>query len=227
MKTPLFNPSGVVIYPNVEIGENAQLEPPCIIGKPPRGRRPGELPMVIGAGAIIRPFTTLYAGSTIGRSFQTGQGASIREDNLIGDDVIVGTHAVLEFRNRIGSHVRIHSNCFLEWVTVEEWVFIGPNVVFTDDPHPMRCPRFEDCIGGAVVRAYARIGANSTLLPGVVVGRNALVGAGSVVTRDVPDGAVVAGNPARVINSVDKLTCRRGYFERPYGWAPYEEKVEG
>jgi acetyltransferase-like isoleucine patch superfamily enzyme len=209
------------IYPNVQLGPDVVLEPPCILGKPPRGREPGELALIVGPGAIIRPFTTIYAGTVIGRGFQTGQGTSIREDNVIGDDVSVGTNAVLECRNRIGSHVRIHSNCFLEWVTLADYVFIGPNVVFTDDPHPMKCPRFADCLGGATVQAYARIGANSTLLPGVLIGRHALVGAGSVVTRDVPDGAVVAGNPARVMGWVNDLKCKLGYFERVYEWEPY------
>ncbi len=209
------------IYPNVQLGVGARLEPPCILGQPPRGRGPGELPLVIGPGAVIRPFSTLYAGSTIGADFQTGQGVSIREDNVIGDDVSVGTHSVLEFRNRIGNHVRIHSNCFLEWVTIEDWVFVGPNVVFTDHLHPMKCPHFDDCVGGVTVRAYARIGANATLLPGVVIGRHALVGAGAVVTRDVPDGAVVVGNPARIIGWVKDLQCRSGYFERVYEWEPY------
>jgi len=85
----------------------------------------------------------------------------------------------------------------------------------------MKCPEFDNCVGGATVRAYARIGANSTLLPGVVVGRNALVGAGSVVTKDVPEGAVVAGNPARVIGRVEDLRCRQGFFDQVYHWPPY------
>lgn len=212
---------GCQVYPNVQLGEGVILQPPCILGQPPRGREPGELPLTIGPRAIIRPFTTLYAGSAIGADFQTGQGVSIREDNIIGDDVSVGTHSVLEFRNRIGNHVRIHSNCFLEWVTIGDHVFVGPNVVFTDDPHPMKCPHFSDCVGGATVRDYARIGANSTLLPGITIGQHALVGAGSVVTKDVPSGAVVAGNPARVIGWVKDLKCRSGYFERVYNWEPY------
>ena len=211
------------IAANVTVGEGCDLQAPCILGKPPRGAAEGERPLVIGAGAVIRPFTTIYAGSTIGDRLQTGQGASIREDNVFGDDVSVGTNAVLESGNRLGSRIRIHSGCFLELVTIEDDVFVGPNVVFTDDPHPMGCPRYQDCKGGAVVRRLARIGANSTILPGVEIGEGSLVGAGSVVVHDVPPGAVVAGNPARVIKQVAELTCPPGWFERPYVWPPYTD----
>ena len=121
--------------------------------------------------------------------------------------------------------MRIHSGCFLELVTIEDDVFVGPNVVFTDDPHPMGCPRYEDCLGGPTVRRLARIGANSTILPGVEIGEGALVGAGSVVVHDVPPGVVVAGSPARVIKRVDELTCPPGWFERPDVWPPYSEPV--
>jgi len=207
---------------NVALGDGCDLQAPCIIGKAPRGAGEGELPLVIGAGAVIRPFTTIYAGSIFGDGLQTGQGASIREDNIVGDDVSIGTSAVLEFGNRIGSRVRIHSGCFLELVTIEDDVFVGPNVVFTDDPHPMNCPRYQECKGGPVVRRLARIGANSTILPGVEIGEGALVGAGSVVVHDVPAGAVVGGNPARVLKMVDELVCPPGWCERPYVWPPYE-----
>lgn len=214
-------PPGVYVAPNVRLGEGCDLQPPCVVGKAPRGAGEGELPLAVGAGAVIRPFTTIYAGSVIGARLQTGQGASIREENSIGDDVSVGTNAVLESGNRIGHGVRIHSGCFLEMVTVEEDVFVGPNVVFTDDPHPMNCPRYKDCKGGAVVRRLARIGANATILPGVEVGEGALVGAGSVVVDDVPPGMVVVGNPARVVKAVADLECPPGFFERPYVWPPY------
>lgn len=213
--------TGVQIYPNVEIGRGAVLEPPLVLGKPPRGKEAGELRLVIGPGAVIRPFTTLYAGTTIGARFQCGQGASIREDNEIGDDVSVGTNSVLEFGNRIGSGVRIHSSCFLEMATVEDYVFLGPHVVFTDDPHPMGCPRYKECLGGVTVRTLAKVGANTTLLPGVVIGRGSLIGAGSVVVHNVPDDVVAAGNPAKVIKRIDELKCHPGFYERPYVWQPY------
>ena len=217
---------GVQIYPGVEIGEGATLEPPIVLGKPPRGKEPGELRLVIGPGAVIRPFTTIYAGTVIGSRFQTGQGASIREDNEIGDDVSIGTNAVLEFGNRVGRGVRIHSGCFLEMTIVEDHVFLGPHVVFTDDPHPMGCPRYKECIGGVTVQTLAKIGANSTLLPGIVVGARSLVGAGSVVVDSIPEGVVAAGNPAKVLKKITELKCYPGFFERPYVWEPYQTKRE-
>ena len=208
----------IQIAHGVVLGLGADLHGPLVLGKAPRGAREGELQLRIGARATIRPFTTIYAGSVFGDDLQTGQGVSIREDNEVGDGVSIGTNAVLEFGNRIGHRVRIHTGCFLELATIEDDVFVGPNVVFTDDPHPMNCPHYRDCLGGAVVRRHARIGANSTILPGVEIGAGALVGAGSVVVDDVPPGMVVVGNPARVVKRVDELVCRSGLVERPYVW---------
>ncbi len=218
-----FVDSSCTLYENVKIGQGSDIQGPSIIGKPPRGAKPGELQLVFGDNVIVRPFTTIYAGSTFGNDVQTGQGASIREENVIGNDVSIGTNAVLEFGNKIGNRVRIHSLCFLEMVTIEDDVFIGPNVVFTDDPHPMKCPRYLDCLGGVTVKRLARIGANSTILPGVTIGENTLIGAGSVVTKDVPDNMVAAGSPAKIIKSVDELKCYPGFFEKPYVWPPYSE----
>ncbi len=213
----------VVIYPNVQIGPGAQIDPFVVLGKPPRGKQPGDLPLVIGPGAVIRAGTVIYAGTTIGAKFATGQGASIREDNIIGDDVGIGTNSVLEHGNRLGNHIRIHSNCFLEYVTLEDQVIIAPNVVFTDDPH-LPCPRYAECVRGATVRRLSRVGGNSTILPGVVIGPNAVVGAGSVVTHDVAEGTVVAGNPARVLKEVTAVECFKGFYPRPWVWPPYEEE---
>ena len=214
----------IQIFEKTFFDSSEVIEGPCVVGKPPRGAKEGDFETRIGENCHLRPFTTIYAGTVIGDNFQTGQGTSIREDNIIGDNVVIGTNTVLEFGNRIGNNVRIHSGCFLEMVTVEDNVFVGPGTVFTDDPHPMNCPKYKDCLGGATVKELAKIGGNCTILPGVTIGRNALVGAGSVVVEDVPDNAVVVGNPAKVIKTVDMLRCTAGFFEKPYTWEPYSSR---
>jgi acetyltransferase-like isoleucine patch superfamily enzyme len=205
------------IFENVEIGDGAVVDETATIGLPPSGAGKGELRTVIGPGAVIRSNTVVYAGTTIGARFSTGHGALVREDNVIGDDVSVGTNAALEFGNRVGSRVRIHTGCFLENCIIEDGVFLGPHVVFTDDPHPA-CPRYRECVGGATVRRDVSIGANATILPGVEIGAGSLVGAGSVVAGAIPSGVVAAGNPARVLKKVEELVCWPGFFERPYAW---------
>lgn len=206
-----------MIHPNVSIGEGTYVHEGAIVGEAPRGKQPGELKTVIGAGGVIRSGTVIYAGTVIGDRFNSGHGTLIREDNVIGDDCSVGTNAVLEAGNRIGSGTRIHSGCFLEHVTLGARVFLGPHVVFTDDPHPM-CPRYLDCVLGATVEDDVSIGANATILPGIRIGAGSLIGAGSVVTKTVEPGIVVAGNPAVRVKDVDQLVCFKGYFERPYVW---------
>lgn len=213
-----------IIYPGVNIGKGSRIEGPCVIGKPPRGKRPGQLPAKFGLNVLIRPFTVIYAGSILGDNVETGTGVIIREDNIIYDGVSIGTNTVLEIGNRIGKNTRIHTGCFLERVTVGENVFIGPCTVFTDDPHPMKCPKFNECARGAQVQDLAKIGAGVTILPRIKIGRGALIGAGSVVTKDVPKDTVAAGNPARKIKNIKDLRCIFGYFKRPYLWPPYEVK---
>jgi acetyltransferase-like isoleucine patch superfamily enzyme len=175
-----------------------------IIGEPARGQAAGVVTR-IGPGAVIRSHTVIYAGNRIGAKFQTGHGALVREDNEIGDDVSIGTGSVVEHHVRIGNGVRLHTHVFVpEFSVLEDGCWLGPNVVVTNAKYP-RSPRVKEQLVGAHIEAGAKIGANATLLPGVRIGRDALVGAGAVVTKDVPAGAVVAGNPARVIKKLSEL----------------------
>jgi acetyltransferase-like isoleucine patch superfamily enzyme len=193
------------IYSNVQLGDGSVVEDYCIVGSPPRGSGDGELPTVIGDGAIIRSHTVIYAGNVIGRHFQTGNKVNIRESNRIGHHVSIGTLSVVEHHVEIGDNVRIHTQVFVpEFSVLEEGCWIGPNVVLTNAKYPLS-PGVKDRLAGPRIQRGAKIGANATLLPGVVVGENALVGAGAVVVRDVPPGAVVVGNPARVIHQVTDL----------------------
>lgn len=197
------------IHPNVTLGAGAQIGDFVILGQPPRGKQPGELETRIGAGAVIRSHTVIYAGNRIGDRFQTGHGVLVREQNEIGDDVSIGSHSVVEHHVRLGDGVRLHSNVFVpEFSVLEAGAWVGPNVVFTNARYP-RSPDVKARLKGPHLLPEAKIGANATLLPGVVIGRGALVGAGAVVVRDVPDGAVVVGNPARIIGRVADLPAYR------------------
>ncbi|MCP4406026.1 MAG: transferase, partial [bacterium] len=180
--------------------KNVTIEEYCIIGAPLAN---GEQPeTVIGDHAHIRSFTVIYAGNTIGAHFQTGNKANIREFNRIGDNVSIGTLSVVEHHVVIEDEVRIHTQAFIpEYSTLKRKAWIGPNVVLTNAKFP-QSPNVKNELSGPVVEESARIGANSTLLPGVTIGKHALVGAGSVVTKDVPEGVIVAGNPAQVMRTI-------------------------
>ena len=192
-----------VIHPNVHLGDDCEIEDFVIIGVQPRGSR--DLETRIGSGALIRSHTVIYAGNHIGARFQTGHSVLIRELNQIGDDVSVGSHSVIEHQVKIGDRVRIHSNVFIpEFSILESEAWVGPNAVFTNALYP-RSRNVKEGLKGPHLLAGAKVGANATLLPGITIGRGALVGAGSVVVRDVPDGVVVAGNPARAIKMVSDI----------------------
>ena len=180
-----------------------------IIGQPPRGMAAGALTTHIGAGAHIGSHTVIYAGNRIGRNFRCGHGVLVREENDIGHDVSIGSGANVEHHVRIGNAVRLHSNVFVPELSVlEDGCWLGPNVVLTNARYPAS-PTTKQELVGPHIEANARIGANATILPGVRIGAEALVGAGAVVTEDVPPGSVVVGNPARVINHVTRLAAYR------------------
>lgn len=213
-----YKPASTIrIYPGVIVGDRSIIDSGVVLGYPPFGENLGKSKLVIGSDVFIRTNTVIYGNSTIGNNFQCGHNVVIRELNEIGNDVLIHSGSQIFPRNKIGNRVSIHANCFLEGVTLEDGVVLGPNVVFTDDLHP-KCPRYLECVGGVVVRKKAKIGANSTILPGVSIGEGALVGSGSVVTKDVSAGSVVVGNPARVIKNVNELKCIRGFYKIPYEW---------
>ena len=193
------------IYPNVRLGTGVVVEDYCIIGVPPKGKQDGELETIIGEDSVIRSHTVIYAGNVIGKKFQSGNKANIRELNKIGDNVSIGTLSVVEHHVEISDGVRVHTQAFIpEFSVLRKNSWIGPNVVFTNAPYP-KSKNVKDELVGPTIGEGAIVGANSTLLPGVVVGDGAIVGAGSVVTKDVSPGDVVAGNPARFLKKKSEL----------------------
>ncbi len=190
-----------VVHPGVVLGERAIIEDFCVIGIPPVGSD-GPVETIIGDDAVIRTHTVIYAGNVIGDRFQTGNKANIRESNRIGDDVSIGTLSVIEHHVRIENGARVHTQAFVpEYSVLEAGCWIGPHAVLTNARFPL-APGAKDSLAGPVIERRAMIGANVTLLPGVRIGAGSLIGAGSVVTGDIPPGVVAAGVPAKVIREI-------------------------
>jgi acetyltransferase-like isoleucine patch superfamily enzyme len=181
----------------------AKADDGVLIGYPVS--RGGAEPLVIGAGATLRSGTVLYDGSTIGQRLQTGHGVVIREGCEVGDDVSVWTNSVIDYGCRIGNRVKIHCNCYVaQYSELEDDVFLAPGVTIANDLYPGD-PRSARLMAGPRIGARAQIGINVTILPFVRIGAGALIGAGSVVTRDIPAAVVAFGNPAVPHRTVTEL----------------------
>jgi acetyltransferase-like isoleucine patch superfamily enzyme/dTDP-4-dehydrorhamnose 3,5-epimerase-like enzyme len=151
-------------------------------------------------------FAHVLPGATIGRDCNICDGVFIENDVVVGDRVTIKCGVQL-----------------WDGVTLEDDAFVGPNATFTNDPFP-RSKQYPERFGRTVVRRGASIGANATLLPGITVGERAMVGAGAVVTKDVPPGAIVVGNPARVVGWVDEREVPLPAPEAPADVPRYEDQ---
>jgi acetyltransferase-like isoleucine patch superfamily enzyme len=198
-----------VVYPGTELGEDVVIGDYAVVGKQPTlGRRstasreePG--PLVVGDGARILTAAVVFAGTSLGRGVIVGDQACVRERCLLGDEVVIGRGSLVENDTTIGARTRVQASAYITaYCTLEEDVFIAPCVVTTNDNYMGRTEKRLDLLRGATIRRGARIGGGAVLLPGIVIGEEAFVGAGAVVLEDVPARAVVVGNPARQIREV-------------------------
>lgn len=165
---------------------------------------------------MIHPSADVAADAVIGEDtkiwhlVQVRPGARIGRECIFGRGVYVDAHVTIGNRVKVQNYVSIY-----EGVTIEDGVFVGPHVVFTNDKQP-RAVNPDGSLKGAtdwtisytLIREGASLGANATIVCGITVGRWAMVGAGSVVTKDVPDHGLVVGNPARLIGYVCKCGKR-------------------
>jgi acetyltransferase-like isoleucine patch superfamily enzyme len=195
-----------------KLGANSQIDLDAVLDYR-TGRNIDQVETVIGDCAHVRSGTVIYTNVSIGSRFETGHNVVIREQNQIGDGFSIWNNSVVDYGCVIGNNVKIHSNCYIaQFTTIEDDVFIAPCVAIANDPHPL-CTK---CMQGPTIKRGARIGVNVTLLPGITIGEGALIGAGAVVTKDIPANAVAYGNPARVTGTVDDLVCDKELVDRPY-----------
>lgn len=207
------------IYDNVNIGDNTIICNDCIIGEPQSDYYQNstyENPKtLIGANSLIRSHTIVYAGSEIGESFSCGHRVTVREFSIIGKHCRIGTVSDLQGYLEIGDYCWLHSNVHIgQKSKIGNFVFIYPYVVFTNDPTPPS----NICIG-PTVGDYSQIAVFSVLLPGVKIGKHCLIGAGSLVGKDVEDYQLCLGSPAKIIKNVHDIKSRET-GESHYPW-PY------
>lgn len=212
---PELSEPRVRLSEDVRLGPDHLIDPQVLLGYVP-GRRVSDYTLVIGPGARVRSGTVIHAGTIIGARLETGHNVVIREENVIGDDFSIWNNSVVDYGCTIGCRVKVHCNVYVaQFTVIEDDVFLAPGVIVANDPHP-GCPFSKECMKGPVIKRGAQIGINATILPFITIGERALIGAGSVVTKDVPPQTVVYGNPARVVNDIHELACTRGYIDRPY-----------
>ncbi len=195
-------------------GRDCIIQPLAIVGLE---YRPDSKPAELGSGCIIRAQTIIYGDVIIGDGFRTGHNALIREYTTIGDYVLVGTGTVIDGQVSIGDYVSIQTGVYIPTdTTIGSYVFIGPCAVLTNDKYPLRQRASYQSLGPTICD-HATIGANATILPGVVIGEGAMVAAGSVVTKDVPPWTLAVGSPARIQPLPDYL---REYNTPSFGPPP-------
>src|SRR6184192_4447637 len=202
------HPSATV-YPGTVLGEGVRVLENSVVGKQPAlgpkstAQREPLAPAEIGDGTIVSTGAIVFAGTTIGTGCILGDQSCVRERVVIADNVVLGRGSLVENDTTIGRGTRIQADAYVTaYSTLEEDVFIAPCVVTTNDNFMGRTERRKELMKGPTIRRGARIGGGAILLPGVEVGEEAFVGAGAVVTRDVPPRALVVGVPAKVIREV-------------------------
>jgi acetyltransferase-like isoleucine patch superfamily enzyme len=202
----------VVIREGTIIGDNARIDDNTVIGKYPMRaslsifKEESNLPPThIGDNCLIGANTVIYIGSTISNNVLIADLASVRENTNIGEYTIIGRGVTIENYVKIGKRCKLESECYITaYSEIEDYVFIAPGVVTSNDNYLGRTEERFKHFKGVIVKRGGRIGANAVILPGKTIGEDALIAAGSVVTKDVPPRKIVMGSPARIIRDVPK-----------------------
>jgi UDP-2-acetamido-3-amino-2,3-dideoxy-glucuronate N-acetyltransferase len=200
----------VVIHDGTAIGAGVRIQDGAVLGKPPafgarsKASREPPPPLVVGDGAVICAGAVVVAGAAIGPGAVVGDQVYVRERSALGRDSLVGRGCSIENDVAIGARARIQTDSYITaFSEIEDDVFVAPRVITTNDMTAGRRAAGV-ALRGPRLRRACRIGAGAVLLPGIEVGEEAFVGAGSVVTRDVAPRSLVVGSPARHVREVDE-----------------------
>jgi acetyltransferase-like isoleucine patch superfamily enzyme len=203
-----IHPSAIV-YEGTVLGDGVKVLEGAVVGKQPSlsprstAKREPLPPTEIGAGTIVSTGAIVFAGSRIGARVILGDQSCVRERVAVGDDVVLGRGSLIENDTTVGDRTKIQAEAYITaYCVLEDDVFIAPCVVTTNDNFMGRTEKRHGLIKGPTIRRGARVGGGAILCPGIEIGEEAFVGAGAVVTKDVPARKLVVGNPARVLRDV-------------------------
>jgi acetyltransferase-like isoleucine patch superfamily enzyme len=202
--------SGVVIHADSVIGDNVRIDDNTVIGKLPMKAVLSAVtsdqllkPCVIASHCLIGAMVVIYRGCTLNSQVMVADLASLREDVEVGELTIIGRGVTVENHVKIGSRCKLETEAYITALSeISDGCFIAPEVTFTNDNFLGRTKERFKFHKGVTMRRGARIGANVTVLPGLTLGEDALVAAGSIVTRDVPARKIVMGSPAKIWRDV-------------------------
>lgn len=201
--------NNVSIKESTKLEDNVEIQDNVVVGKQPRSspissRKASKELLVakVGTGTLIGTGSVIYGGTEIGNQCFIGDLASIRENCKIHKFVIIGRGVTIEYETEIMSNTKIQTACHLTGnLTIGRYVFFGPEVCTLNDKY---MDTMEYDYKGATVKDGATVGSNASLLSAIIIGMDAVIGAGAVVTKDVPDRQVWVGNPAKYIKDVPK-----------------------
>ncbi len=213
----------VVIHADTVVGDNVRVDDHAVLGKLPMRAansattREQELPpLTVGELCIVGTGVVLYRGAAVDAKVLLADLCTVRENVTIGRGTIVGRGVTVENFCTVGRFCKLESECYITaYSTLEDRVFIAPGVVTSNDNFVGRTAERFKHFKGVTVKRGGRVGAGAVILPGIVVGEDALVAAGSVVTRDVPARMIVMGQPAKPLRPVpvEQLLESQGWVD--------------
>ncbi len=219
-----------VVHSHARIKDDVTIGSHCVIGHPSKKELIGvdhsfedpklrdliinEPATVVGEGSIIRSGSVIYTHVNIGNKLNTGHYTVIREHMNLGERCLVGSHTVLNGYSKIGERTRINTGCALpQSIRIGMGVFVGPLVSFSDNQKAL--PGHGN--HGAIIENFVRIGIGARILPKITIGKGALIGAGAVVTKNVPERAIVFGVPAKIQGYVEEEELNK-YIDTIMKW---------
>lgn len=200
----------VVIYPGVEVHDGCEIFDHCVLGKLPtspgctaRALKTEYSKTIVGDNCVLCPGVVLYAGTVIGNNTLLGDYCSIREDCQIGSFCIISRNVSVNYETKIGNYTKIMDNTHITGnMIIGDHVFISVLVSTTNDNSMGRDGYNRESIEGGVIEDYVTIGAGANVLPMVRIGKNSIIGASALVTKNVEPNSVMMGVPAKLVRMV-------------------------